>query len=227
MFREIFSLFYPSLCAACREPLLQNEHTICTSCWMDLPYTGYFRDKDNPVERLFWGRSPVHFATSLCHFRKAGRVQRLLHELKYKGRTEVGHILGVELGRQIRESPHFGQIDAIAPVPLHPRKERQRGYNQSLFIAEGISSVLQAPVQPALITRTIHTSTQTRRSRYDRYRNVEQVFQVNEPPEGYGNHVLIVDDVVTTGSTLEACCNSLREHSNPETKVSIATLAVA
>ncbi|HCA82657.1 MAG TPA: hypothetical protein DEP18_02640 [Flavobacteriales bacterium] len=227
MIREIVSLFYPSLCAACGEPLLRNEKTICISCWMELPFTGFHKEKDNPVERLFWGRSPVHFATSLCHFRKATRIQRLLHQLKYKGNTPVGEVLGIELGRQIRDSPHFGRIDAIAPVPLHPKKERVRGYNQSLFIANGIASVLETRVEPQLITRVHNNATQTRRNRFERYRNVETVFQVKEPELYYGKHILLVDDVITTGSTLEACCNSLAQSEKDQARVSIATLAVA
>lgn len=225
MFREIVSLFYPSLCAACSEPLLRNERIICASCFMDLPYTDYYREKNNPVERLFWGRSQVHFATSLCHFRKAGRVQKLLHQLKYKGNTRVGELLGVELGKQIASSPHFGKIDLVLPVPLHPKKERIRGYNQSLFIAEGISCMIDAPVQPDLLLRERNNATQTRRSRYDRYRNVETIFRLREPEAVYSKHILIVDDVVTTGATLEACCNIINK--DDKAKVSVATLAVA
>jgi ComF family protein len=225
MFREIFSLFYPSLCAACREPLLRNEVTICASCLMELPYTQFHLDAENPVTRLFWGRTTVHFATSLCYFEKATRVQRMLHELKYRGNTSVGDFLGKELGKQIELSPHFGKIDLILPVPLHPKKERLRGYNQSSFIADGISHITGIEAQKSLLLRKKNNSTQTKKSRFDRYKNVETIFTLKEPEQVYGKHVLLVDDVVTTGATLEACTETLL--AQPDTRVSIATLAIA
>lgn len=225
MVREILSLFYPSLCAACREPLLKNERIICATCMMELPYTEFHYEKDNPVEKLFWGRAPVHFATALCYFRKSGRVQEMLHQLKYKGNTRVGELLGIELGKQIKSSPYFGQIDLIAPVPLHPGKERSRGYNQSLFIAQGIADITEIELQPDLLRRVKNNSTQTKKSRFDRYKNVETIFLVEEPEVIYGKHILLVDDVITTGATLEACCNIVLQEK--DTRVSIATAAVA
>jgi ComF family protein len=225
MFQEIFSLFYPRLCAGCSEPLMKNEVTLCANCMMDLPFTYYHCDRENPVVKLFWGRVDVHFATALCFFAKATRMQRMLHELKYRGNQEVGELLGVELGKQIRDSPHFGKIDRVIPVPLHPHKEKIRGYNQSRCIAEGISRIIDAPVDNQTLIRTGNSSTQTRKSRFSRWENVEAVFTVQEPQILYEKHILLVDDVVTTGATIEACCSKLI--SQPEVKVSVAALACA
>ena len=225
MFQEVFSLFYPRLCAGCRDPLVRNEATLCAACLMDLPFTHYHCDRDNPVVKLFWGRVDVHFATALCFFSKGTRMQQMLHELKYRGNQQLGELLGVELGKQVTVSPHFGKIDRVIPVPLHPKKLRQRGYNQSKCIAEGISRVIDAPVDEASLKRKLNTSTQTRKARYTRWENVESVFAVEEPQILYRKHVLLVDDVVTTGATIEACAAQLVKAS--DAKVSIATLACA
>lgn len=225
MFQELFSLFYPSICAACSEPLLKNEKVVCINCLVDLPYTNFHLEKDNPVERLFWGRCAVHFATSLCYFRKSNRVQHLLHQLKYNGKTNVGEFLGIELGKQLEHTQRLSPIDLIVPVPLHPKKEKIRGYNQSLFIAQGISNVLQAPVESQVLLRRTNTSTQTRKSRFERYKNVETIFQLAEPERVYGKNILIVDDVVTTGATLESCTALILAKGAGQ--VNVATLATA
>lgn len=225
MISELLSLFYPRLCAACKNPLVKNEKTICAPCMMDLPYTNFHRYRDNPIEKIFWGRTPVRFATALCYFEQAGRVQELLHELKYKGNQEVGLILGRELGKQLLETKEIDKVDLILPVPLHPRKERMRGYNQALPIAEGIAEIINSRVQPEAAKRVAFTQTQTKRNRYNRFENVNEIFRVADNASVYGKHVLIVDDVITTGATIESCSNAILKVE--DTKVSVATLACA
>lgn len=225
MLSEFLSLFYPGLCAACKSPMVRNEKIICAPCMMDLPYTNFHRYRDNPVAKIFWGRTRIEFATALCFFQKAGRVQQLLHELKYKGNQEVGLVLGRELGKQILETSDMEKIDLILPVPLHPRKERLRGYNQAKPIADGIAEVINSRVQPDAARRLHFNQTQTNRNRYNRFENVSEIFKVSEPAAMYGKHVLIVDDVITTGATIESCSNAILKVE--ETKVSVVSLACA
>lgn len=225
MLSEFLSLFYPGLCAACKSPMVKNENIICAPCLMDLPYTNFHLFKDNPIEKIFWGRTRIEFATALCYFQKSGRVQQLLHELKYKGNQQVGLIMGRELGKQLLETPSMQKVDFILPVPLHPKKERLRGYNQAKPIADGIAEVINARVHPSAAQRVHFTATQTKRNRYNRFQNVQEIFKVSEPENMYGKHVLIVDDVITTGATIESCSNAILKVE--ETKVSVVSLACA
>lgn len=225
MLADAFSLFFPNNCAGCGEPLLKNEKTICTFCLADLPYTGFHHEKGNAVEKLFWGKVPLEAAFALCFFSKSTRVQHLLHELKYKGNQPVGELLGKELGKQIKENERFGAIDAVVPVPLHPKKEKKRGYNQSAVIAEGICSILEKEPMKHIVVRTRETTTQTRKSRFARWENVDSIFTVTDKKQLEGKHILIVDDVVTTGSTLESMIQEILKVKG--TKVSVAAIACA
>ncbi|WP_153640877.1 ComF family protein [Prolixibacter sp. NT017] len=222
---DFISLFFPQLCAGCGEPLVHGEEEICIRCLADLPRTGFARFADNKVAQVFWGRIPLEHAVSLCYFEKGSRLQKMFHRMKYQREPGVGKVLGRELGIELFSSSMFETLDAVIPVPLHPKKQKKRGYNQSEYIANGISEVMNIPVISDVLIRNVHTSSQTRKSRYHRWENVEGIFQVTKP-EKLGNlHVLVVDDVVTTGATLEACCAPLLKI--PGVKVSIATLACA
>lgn len=225
MIEPLLSLFYPRLCAACGQALVKNEQVICLSCLMDLPYTQFHQLQDNPVAKLFWGRTNIKFATALCHFEKATRVQRLLHQLKYKGNVEVGTILGKELGKQLMESPYFQRADLVLPVPLHPAKEKLRGYNQSVSIAEGVAEIINTRVETKTVSRMKNTATQTKKSRYKRWQNVAEMFCVSDQQELYGKHILLVDDVITTGATLESFAQAVKQAGKVE--VSIASIACA
>jgi ComF family protein len=215
---------FPELCITCGTKLLTQEKFICLNCLDDLPRTGYHTDPGNKIAQLFWGRVMVENATSWLFFRKGSRYQKLIHYLKYKGWKEIGEETGRLLGFDLRDSP-FCHTDLVTPVPLHPQKLKQRGYNQSEWIARGIASSLDVPLHSGLLTREIFTPTQTQKNRFERWQNVEGIFRVTEREAIYKKHVLIVDDVVTTGSTLEAAAVTCLQAG--AAGVSIVTLACA
>lgn len=222
---DILSLFFPQLCAGCNTPLVKGEDILCLNCLADLPKTNYNDAIDNPIAFHFSGKVRIDFATSFCHFDKGGRVQHLLHQLKYKGRKEIGYKMGLLFGFDLIQNIQFQNIDAIVPVPLHPRKQRSRGYNQSTEICKGISESMNRPLISGNLIRQVHTSSQTLKGRYERWENVSGIFSVKDSEAFVGKHLLLVDDVITTGATLEACCHPLLEISG--VRVSIAALANA
>ena len=222
---DILELVFPSLCITCGERLVTQEKFVCFSCWNDLPKTNFHMDQDNKVAQLFWGRANIEMATSFFSYRKGSNYQQIIHFIKYKGLKDLGYEAGKRYGLQLKESGRFDMIDAIVPVPLHPKKEKKRGYNQCDWIALGISDALQKDMISGNLYRDIYTSTQTRKNRYERFQNVEGIFRVKKSEEFTGKHILLVDDVVTTGSTLEACAFALLQIKN--VRVSIATLAFA
>ena len=222
MLQDLLALFYPNLCAGCSKNLLKNEKVICIDCRASMPRTDFHTFRENPVHKLFRGRTKVESSTSLLYFIKGAGVQHMLHELKYKGNTELGEELGNELGNVLKDSDYFRGIDAVIPVPLHPQKERKRGYNQSMVIAKGVAKSMEIEASKNLI-RKANSDSQTRKSRYERWRNVETVFAVKNPESLKGKHILLIDDVITTGATIEACVNELLKLDG--TKVSVATLA--
>lgn len=222
---DVVELFFPTLCITCGERLITQEKYLCFYCWSDLPRTHFHLEPENKVAQLFWGRVQIENATSFFAYRKGSHYQQLIHYTKYRGMKDLGYESGKKFGYELRESEHFSSVDLVVPVPLHPRKERKRGYNQCSFIARGVAEVLGKPVSEGNLHRKVFTATQTRKNRYERWQNVEGIFGLNDPEEFKGRHALLIDDVVTTGSTLEACAWQLLQL--PETKVSIATLAFA
>ncbi len=222
---SIFNLFYPRVCAACGESLLKDEETVCLKCRYLLPKTGYELNPDNPLAQSFYGRVKFHAVTACFFFAKLGKVQHLIHELKYRGNKEAGVFLGQQLGETIKDAPLFQGIDYLIPVPLHPKRERQRGYNQSLMIAKGINEVTGIPIGDKYLIRAVNTATQTKKSAEERYKNVKDIFEVRFPEELEGKHVLLIDDVLTTGATLESCAHQLENISG--IVVSAATAACA
>ncbi len=221
---DLLWMMYPSLCAACGRPLYTGEECICTPCRFHLPRTGFHLIDDNPVVQHFWGKSPVKNATAYYYFGKGERVQRLIHQLKYKNRKDVGDFIGCLMGTELKKSD-FNTIDLVVPVPLHVSRLRQRGYNQSDFFAEGLAKGLKKGFSCNALLRTEATSTQTRKHRFERYRNVDNIFQVNNESEVKNKSILLVDDVITTGSTLISCADALL--SVPGTSVYIAAIACA
>ncbi len=222
---NVINLFYPHVCAACGAHLLKNEETVCLKCRYTLPHTGYELHADNPVAQTFYGRVRFHAVTSCFFFAKSGKVQHLIHQLKYKGNKEAGVFLGQQIGQSIKEAPLFQGIDYLIPVPLHPKRERQRGYNQSLMIARGISEVTGIPIGDKYLVRGIYTETQTHKSAEERFKNVKDIFEVHFADELKGKHVLLIDDVLTTGATLESCAHQLE--GIPGITISAATAACA
>lgn len=221
---DFFGLFFPELCVACNTHLLSQEKLICTKCLYNLPKTNFHVDSENPVAQLFWGRVKIEHATAFFYFNKGTNYQEMMHHFKYHGKKEIGFVLGNHFGLQLKESP-FNEIDVIIPVPLHPKKLKKRGYNQSDWIANGLANALEKTTDSSILVRSVETTTQTRKSRFARWQNVENIFRINDPSKIEGKHILLVDDVVTTGSTLEACANKILEIKG--TKVSIVALAVA
>lgn len=222
---SFFSLFYPRVCWACYQALLPAEECICTVCHYQLPQTNFHTQEDNPVSHIFWGRLPLVSATSLLYFQKHSKVQNLIHQFKYRGKKEIGLYLGNVLGRKLNESANFNNIDLIIPVPLHASKEHQRGFNQSEIISRGISESMKIDVEVKNLVKINRTDTQTKKSRFRRWQNVETVFHVHKPEKLAGRNILLVDDVITTGSTLEACGHNLLKIDG--VKLWIASLALA
>lgn len=222
---DILNLFYPKICQACGITLVRQENVLCLSCLMNLPRTGFTMNEENPVTRAFWGRVKVEFATSFLFFNKGGHVQELIHGLKYKQQKEIGFYLGSLFGKELKSSPFFKETDLLVPVPLHPKKLQQRGFNQSRIIALGMLESIDTAIDDTNLKRVVFTSSQTRKSRYERWENVRDAFKVENESEFEGKHVLLVDDVLTTGATLEACASVILSIKN--TRVSVATLAYA
>ena len=223
MINDFFNLIFPKLCCACNNALLKNEDLICLSCIVNLPKTNFHKEKENPVSKVFWGRVDLEMATSFYVFSKKSKVQNLLHQLKYKGVKEVGTVIGKLFGFDLKDSEYYRNIDFIIPVPLHPNKLNKRGYNQSEWIAMGLSESMNIPIDTLSLYRKSDSQTQTKKSRYKRWENVGEIFDVTNKHID-GKRVLLVDDVVTTGATIEACAQILIRHN---CKVLVATIAYA
>lgn len=204
--QDIFNLFYPNICVVCGHSLITDEEVICSRCESEIPQTNFWNQADNTLAQRFWGRVPLRGASALYVFKKHDAVQQLIHQLKYKGRKDVGTFIGKKIGEKIVASKGIIQgFDIILPVPLHWKKHRVRGYNQCDFIAQGISEATKIPYSKNILERTEEKVSQTKKKRFDRYGNVSEIFRVAKPGEIKGKHVLLVDDVVTTGATAEAC----------------------
>ena len=225
LINSILELFYPSICAACGTSLFRWEHLVCTRCRNFLPHTGYERNEENPLAQLFYGRVRLKAVTSCFFFSKEGKVQHLIHELKYKGNRDAGVFLGQELGKTIKDAPLFQDIDYLIPVPLHPKREKKRGYNQSMVIAHGVSEVTDIQIGVDFLIRSVNTATQTHKSKEERWQNVKDIFELRHAERLEGKYVLLIDDVLTTGATLEACAHLLS--SVPGITISCATAACA
>lgn len=222
---DFAGLLFPQLCPACGESLIAGEDVICTDCRFTLPYTNFHLQPDNIVARQFWGKVELQGAYALYYFAKGGKVQNLMHHFKYKGMQAIGVLLGNIAGEQLVKSAVFNSVDVIIPVPLHKKRLKERGYNQSTCFANGLAQQLNAVVDDDNLVRVKSTETQTHKSRFSRFENMQEVFKVLDPEKLLGKHVLLVDDVITTGSTLEACSLQLLKIAG--LKLSIATIAYA
>lgn len=224
---DFLNLLFPQTCTACGEKLTKQENPlICLLCEYNLPETQFETDPtQNEMAKHFWGRAPIQYAAAYLYFVKHGRTQNLLHALKYDSNKNIGEWLGKKFGEKLIQTPEFKQITALVPVPLHTQKQQQRGYNQAEIIAQGMAQSMQIPCCNWL-QRSTYTETQTKKSRSERVQNVESVFTIINPKEIENQHILLIDDVVTTGATLESAANLLLKN-HPSCKVSVAAIAYA
>ena len=218
-------LFYPHICTGCGSDVLAEDNLLCAKCFVDLPVTNYAAYKNNPIEKIFWGRIPLAAAHGEFYFAKGSLIQHLVHQLKYKGNRKIGFYLGELMARSLIDSKRFNNIDGLIPLPLFPDKERKRGYNQAAIICNGMSEVMKVPVFNNILIRQRFTETQTKKHRAERWENVDGSFALKNEQVLKGKHLLLVDDVVTTGATFEASGNTLLKIEGVQ--LSIAALAVA
>lgn len=225
MFGRILDLLYPRLCFACEAQTIPKGTSLCVSCEYKITPTQYHLMPDNPVMERFWGRVKIERAATAFSFTKGGLLQNLIHQLKYENKPQIGQELGKMYGAMLLEDDFWRSIDCIIPVPLHPKKKHFRGYNQAAMWAMGLSEALGVNWSEQYLIRTDYTETQTKKSRMERFQNVQDAFAVPKPSEIMGKHLLIVDDVLTTGATLEACALKLLEVEN--VRVSLVCIALA
>ena len=221
----LFHLFYPHNCIGCGSDVIQNENFLCLDCINDLPHTNFALHKNNPVEKKFWGRIALASAMSEFYFSKGTIVQNMIHEFKYRGNKKAGNYFGNLMGKSLLKSNRFSNIDVIIPLPLFERKEKMRGFNQAEILCNGIAEVINKPVIKKNVIRKVFTETQTKKHRVDRWKNVEGIFHVTDPQSLEGKNILLVDDVITTGATIDACGTEILKIKN--VTLSVASLAFA
>ncbi len=219
------NLFFPNTCTGCDRLLNYREDLICTDCWYNMPYTDFHLKVDNGTARQLWGKVRVEAAASFVFFREESRVQRIMHHFKYRNTPRIGLIMGQRYGAILREVRRFAEVDIVIPVPLHPRKLQKRGYNQSDSFAYGLSEAMGKPAWCDGLLRMKSGDSQTRKTRFERYQNMRGTFAVSQPERIENRHVLLVDDVLTTGATIEACAEALLAHQG--VRVSVVTIAKA
>ena len=222
---DIVSLFFPNICNSCDSVLYQNEDIICSRCLLTLPKTKFHYHQQNPVTEIFDGRLTIESAAAFLYYSKGGRVQHMIHNFKYKKNLELGRLLGRLFGNDLRKSSLFNNVEAVIPIPLHESKQKLRGFNQSEVFGRELAAVLKIDFLADVLIREKVTTTQTRKSRFERWKNVDDVFRVTQPEKIRGRHILLVDDVVTTGATVEAAGLTLLDV--PDVTISLAFLAVA
>lgn len=218
-------MLFPHVCAGCGSDIITEQSLLCMRCIGQLPETNFHMHGNNPVEKMFWGRLPLVAATAQYYFTKESLMQHLMHQFKYKGNKDLGRQLGTLMADELRKTNRFHYIDHLIPLPLFAAKERRRGYNQATILCEGIAEVMNIEIARDVVVRTEHTETQTRKGRMERWQNIKEKFQLLRPEKIRGKSVLLVDDVVTTGATLEACGHELMKAN--DIKLSIATLCYA
>jgi ComF family protein len=207
---DFLSLFFPEICYACGDSLVESEALICSTCLYQLPFTNYHLEPENKLAKQFWGRVHINSAMAFLYFNKGGKVQNLMHQLKYNNQQQIGVILGNLYGKQLLKDNTFKNIDAIIPVPLHPKKQKKRGYNQSEKFAIGLSEILNIKICNDILYRAEFKESQTSKSRSNRFDNMKTVFRAHETLNTFEN-IILVDDTITTGATLEACVLALQQ----------------
>ena len=222
---NIITSIFPKICLGCTAKLIHQEQHICTKCRHDLPFTSFHKHPQNPVLDAFYGRVSIESATALLHYKKNGMVQQLLHQLKYKGRQEIGKILGDLLGHELKKEVSYNNITYIIPVPLHKKRLRKRGYNQVTTFGKQLATHLDVEYVEDILIKVTNTKTQAFKKRTARWLTAQHSFEVTNTETLEGQHILLIDDIITTGATLEACANALKKI--PNIKISIATMSIA
>ncbi len=220
---DFLSLVYPNTCHVCSKSLFRHERVLCMKCRHHLPLARFTEDPRNPAAQVFWGRVPTRMVITGFLYNKGNAVQQLIHKFKYRGIKSIGIFLGEELGKEIAKNPIHEDVSIILPVPLHPKKQKRRGFNQSEIIARGISAHVAAEVNTSILFRKTSSDTQTRKSKYERWENVDSIFGLKNEDLIKYKHILLVDDVITTGATIEACAQCLLMIEG--VKVSVAAVA--
>lgn len=223
LIKDTISLFYPNLCLFCNKTLLKRELIICTFCSHNLPIINITDFEKNEIATIFYGLIPIKKAVSFLYFKKPSATKELIHQLKYKGKQEIGNLLGNWFGTKLNENNFFTDIDCIIPVPLHPKKEKTRGYNQLTTFGQSLSKIGNVPYLENILLQTSTTNSQTFKKRFERFSDSRTKFLISDTVTLQNKHILLIDDVITTGSTLEACCNELLKTKN--ITISIATIA--
>lgn len=225
MLQYLQDLFFPPSCKSCSEYLQSSEKFLCTSCRHHLPLTNYHKHNDDAIKKLFYGRLKLENATSLFHFEKRGGVQQLMHNLKYKDDEKISGLLGEWLGYELAQNPKYKEVQLVIPVPIHPKKRKTRGYNQVDGFARAIATCLDAAYRDDILIKSKNTKTQVFKGRFTRSDEVFEAFSIANAAAGKGKHILLVDDILTTGATLEACAIQLLQI--PNIKLSLAVMAIA
>ncbi len=225
LLNNITNLFFPPVCAGCHSFLVSNENVICTLCRHDIPLTNHHLNIENESFNKFYGRIPLEHSSAMLYFHKTGMVQEMIHNLKYKGQEEIGTVLGQWYAEHLKNLELFQTIDEIIPVPLHKRKHRERGYNQVTNFGLSLSNGLNIKYNPNLLVRNIYSKTQSKKSFFNRSEGIDTIFDVIFTEKDHNKHFLLIDDVLTTGSTLEACSKVLLKI--PGAKISIVCMAMA
>ncbi|MBI4646844.1 MAG: ComF family protein [Bacteroidia bacterium] len=199
---DFFGLIYPNLCEVCGNKLMKHEHVICSVCLYELPRTNFHNDSENPVNQLFWGKVWIENATAFFWFLKGSKYLHIIHNLKYQGKKDIGIELGKHFGYELSGNEKFRAVDVIVPVPLHPKREKKRGYNQAEMIAMGLAESMKIKVDSKTLYRAVYNVTQTKKTKDERWSNVSSIFNIHNKDELKNKHILLVDDVITTGSAL-------------------------
>lgn len=221
----ISQLIFPEICFSCGKILVKGEELICLECTYHLPKTNYYQEIENPVHQIFWGRIEIKKATALYFFEKGGLLQKLIHQLKYEGKKEIGYALGKNMGIHLKKADFTSDIDLIIPIPIHDKRRHERGYNQSEWIGKGLCEISGIEIDTTSVIRIKETKTQTKKTRDERWENVQSIFKVTDPKKLNNKHILIIDDILTTGATIEACAAEIK--SQTQALISIATIGLS